>query len=41
MDPDDDDRPTQPRGLMPRDSFYGDWSGFAGDDLDDEDDDVS
>lgn len=32
-----DERPTQPRLLMPRDSFYGDWSGFASDDLDEAD----
>lgn len=22
----DDERPTQPRGLIPRDSYYGDWN---------------
>ncbi len=40
VDPeDDDDRPTQPRSLMPRDSYYGDWAGFASADLDDDEGD--
>jgi hypothetical protein len=31
----DDERPTQPYGLMPRHTAY-DFSGFAADDLDEE-----